>query len=86
MGLYLLGERVELAIIFNDVFVLVWFVLFYLTTILMILYFQILTSVRPTSITVIPMLSVITPRDRITAHVVLDTLEMEHHAPVNHHT
>ena len=30
------------------------------------------------------MLSVITLRDRITAHVALETLEMEHHALVNH--
>ena len=30
------------------------------------------------------MLSVITLMDRITAHAALDTLEMEHHAPVNH--
>ena len=29
-------------------------------------------------------LSVITLMDRITAHAALDTLEMEHHAPVNH--
>ena len=44
--------------------------------------FQILTSVRPTSITVMPMLSVITLRDLITAHAALDILEMEHHATV----
>ena len=36
-------------------------------------------------VTVMPMLSAITLRDRITAHVALDTLEMEHCAPVNHH-
>ena len=30
------------------------------------------------------MLSVITLMDLITAHVALDTLEMEHHALVNH--
>ena len=30
------------------------------------------------------MLSVITLMDRITAHAALDTLEMEHHALVNH--
>ena len=30
------------------------------------------------------MLSVITLMDRITAHAALDTLEMEHHVPVNH--
>ena len=39
-------------------------------------------SAQPASITVMPMLSVITLRDRITAHAALDTLEMEHHAPV----
>ena len=32
-----------------------------------------------------PMLSVITLRDPLIAHAALDTLEMEHHAPVNHH-
>ena len=31
------------------------------------------------------MLSVITLRDPLIAHAVLDTLEMEHHAAVNHH-
>ena len=46
--------------------------------------FQILTSVRPTSITVMPMLSVITLRDLITAHAALDILEMDCHARVNH--
>ena len=51
-------------------------------TFLIILSFQILTSVRLTSITVMPMLSVVTLRDLITAHAALDTLEMEHHAPV----
>ena len=51
-------------------------------TFLIMLSFQILTSVRLTSITVMPMLSVVTLRDLITAHAALDTLEMEHHAPV----
>ena len=47
--------------------------------------FQILTSVQPSPIiTVMSMLSVITLMDRITAHAALDTLEMEHHALVNH--
>ena len=41
-------------------------------------------SVPPTSMTVMSMLCVITLMDRITAHVPLDTLEMEHHVPVNH--
>ena len=41
-------------------------------------------SASPTSITVMPMLSVITRRDLLIAHAALDTLEMEHHAPVNH--
>ena len=40
-------------------------------------------SVQPTSITVMSMPSVITLRDRTTAHAALDTLEMEHHAVVN---
>ena len=44
--------------------------------------FQISTSVQPTSINVIPMLSAVTLRDLITAHAALDTLEMEHHAMV----
>ena len=44
--------------------------------------FQISTSVQQTSLTVMSMLSVITLRDLITAHVALDTLEMEHHAMV----
>ena len=30
------------------------------------------------------MLSVVTLRVLITAHAALDTMEMEHHAPVNH--
>ena len=51
-------------------------------TFLIMLSFQILTSVPLTSITVMPMLSVVTLRDLITAHAALDTLEMEHHAPV----
>ena len=51
---------------------------------LIILSFQILASVPLTSITVMPMLSAITLRGLITAHVALDTLEMEHHASVNH--
>ena len=42
-------------------------------------------NVQSTSITVMPMLSVITLRDLITAHAALDTLEMEHRAPVNRH-
>ena len=53
-------------------------------TFLIILSFQILTSVPLTSITVMPMLSAITLRGLITAHAALDTLEMEHHASVNH--
>ena len=32
-----------------------------------------------------PLLPVITLRDPLIAHAALDTLEMEHHAPVNHH-
>ena len=36
------------------------------------------------SITVMQMLSVIILRDLTTAHVALDILEMEHHAPVNY--
>ena len=51
-------------------------------TFLIMLSFQILTSVPLTSITVMPMLSVVTLRDLITADAALDTLEMEHHAPV----
>ena len=47
------------------------------------LSFQISTSAILTSITVTPMLSVITLRDPLTVHAALDTLEMEHHAPVN---
>ena len=43
---------------------------------------QILTSVRLTFITVMSKLSVITLRDPLIAHAALDTLEMEHHAPV----
>ena len=53
-------------------------------TFLIILSFQILTSVPLTSITVMSMLSAITLRGLITAHAALDTLEMEHHASVNH--
>ena len=55
-----------------------------LSTFLILVSFQILMSVQPTSITVMSMLSVITLMDRITAHAALDTLEMEHHVPVNH--
>ena len=44
--------------------------------------FQISTSVQPTSIHVMPMLSALALRDPITAHAALDTLEMEHHAMV----
>ena len=55
-----------------------------LSTFLILVSFQILMSVQPTSITVMSMLSVITLMDRITAHAALDTLEMEHHALVNH--
>ena len=51
-------------------------------TFLIMLSFQILTSALLTFITVIPMLSVITLRALIIAHAALDTLEMEHHAPV----
>ena len=50
-----------------------------------ILSFQISTSVQPTSITVMTMLSVITLRDLINARVALGTMEMEHLAPVNYH-
>ena len=46
---------------------------------------QILMSVHPTPITVMSKLSVITRRDPLIAHAPPDTLEMEHHAPVNHH-
>ena len=53
-------------------------------TFFIILSFQILTSVPLTSITVMPMLSVITLRGLITAHAVLDALEMEHRASVNY--
>ena len=42
-------------------------------------------SVHPTPITVMSKLSVITLKDRLIAHAAPDTLEMEHHAPVNHH-
>ena len=42
-------------------------------------------NVQSTSMTVMPMLSVITLRDLITAHAALDILEMEHRAPVNRH-
>ena len=58
--------------------------MFYLNTFLILFSFQILTSVQPSPITVMSMLSVITLMDRITAHAALDTLEMEHHALVNH--
>ena len=51
----------------------------------LILSFQILTSVQPTSTTVITMLSVITLRDLINARVALGTMEMEHLAPVNYY-
>ena len=50
-----------------------------------ILSFQMSTSVQPTSITVMTMLSVITLRDLINARVALGTMEMEHLAPVNYH-
>ena len=49
-----------------------------------ILSLQILTSVPLTSITVMPMLSVITLMDLTPAHAALDILEMEHPAPVNY--
>ena len=55
-----------------------------LSTFLILVSFQILTSVQPSPITVMSMLSVITLMDLITAHAALDTLKMEHHAPVNH--
>ena len=55
-----------------------------LNTFLILLSFQILTSVPLISITVMPMLSAVTLRGLITAHAALDTLEMEHHASVNH--
>ena len=42
----------------------------------------ILTSVPLTLITMMPMLSVIILRDPIIAHAALDTLEIEHDAPV----
>ena len=42
-------------------------------------------SVLLVSITVMPMLSVVTLMDPLTASAVQDTLEMEHRAPVNHH-
>ena len=48
-----------------------------------LLSFQISMSVRLTSITVMPMLPVITLMDLLTASAVQDTLEMEHHATVN---
>ena len=51
----------------------------------LILSFQILTSVQPTSTTVMTMLSVITLRDLINARVALGTMEMEHLAPVNYY-
>ena len=46
---------------------------------------QILMNVHPALMTVMSKLSVITLRDPLIAHAALDTLEMEHHAPVNHH-
>ena len=46
---------------------------------------QILMSVHPALTTVMSKLSVITLRDPLIAHAAPDTLEMEHHAPVNHH-
>ena len=46
---------------------------------------QILMSVHPALMTVMSKLSVITLKDRLIAHAAPDTLEMEHHAPVNHH-
>ena len=55
-----------------------------LSTFLILVSFQILMSVQPSPITAMSMLSVTTLMDRITAHAALDTLEMEHHAPVNH--
>ena len=50
-----------------------------------LLSFQILMTVRLRSINVLPMLSAITRVDHITAHAALDSLEMEHHAPVCHY-
>ena len=49
--------------------------------------FSLLLDIITTSRTVMPLLSVITLRDPLIAHAALDTyaLEMEHHAPVNHH-
>ena len=44
--------------------------------------FQISTSVQPTSMNVMPMLSAITLRDLITAHAALDILEVEHRAMI----
>ena len=64
------------AIHFGGLFCVIYF--------LILFSFQILTSVQPSPITVMSMLSVITLMDRITAHAALDTLEMEHHALVNH--
>ena len=49
---------------------------------MVLLDFQISTSVQPTSMNVMPMPSAITLRDLLTAHVALDTLEMEHRAMV----
>ena len=50
-----------------------------------LLSIQILMSVHPALMTVMSKLSVITLRDPLIAHAAPDTLEMEHHAPVNHH-
>ena len=49
---------------------------------MVLLDFQISTSVQRTSMNVMPMLSAITPRDLITAHAALDILEVEHRAMV----
>ena len=49
---------------------------------MVLLDFQISTSVQRTSMNVMPMLSAITLRDLITAHAALDILEMEHRAMV----
>ena len=50
-----------------------------------LLSIQILMSVQPALTTVMSKLSVITLRDPLIAHAPPDTLEMEHHAPVNHY-
>ena len=49
---------------------------------MVLLDFQISTSVQRTSMNVMPMLSAITLRDLITAHAALDILEVEHRAMV----